>query len=123
MTTTTTIINFYLEYDDEAILEPVVLKWDKVDHYLWSGDEETGTCEVNPEYVDNNPMRKFYVEKYKRMPEYDKEYGRAFWMDGYRLPKSKGWSLVGSSNRDAYSFSFANRKDAEKAKKELEAAE
>jgi hypothetical protein len=119
----TTIVNFYLEHDDEAILEPVVLKWNEVDLYLWTGDEDNATCEVNPEYVDNDPMREFYVKKYKRMPEYDKEYGRAFWMDGYRLPKSKGWSLVGGSDRDDYSFSFSNRKDAEQAKKLLESAE
>jgi len=119
----TTIINFYLEYDEDPILEPVVLKWDEVDLYFYTGDEDNAVLHTNPDYVDNDPMREFYVEKYKRMPECDKEYGRAFWMDGYRLSKSKGWSLVGSGNRDAYSFSFANHKDAEQAKKLLEAAE
>ena len=118
----TTIINFYVEHDEDPILEPVILKWNNVDQYFWTGDEDNATLNLNPDYLDNDPMRKFYVEKYKRMPEYDKDHGRAFWMDGYRLPKSKSWGLVGSSDTDNYSFTFSTRKDAEQAKQILETA-
>ena len=95
----TTCVNFYVESSEDPVLDPVLIQ------------------------SESDPMRKFYIAKYKRMPELDREFGRAFWMDGYRLANSKRWGLVGTTDRNHYSFVFANRKQAEQARKELEAAE
>jgi len=92
----TTCVNFYVESDENPVLDPVYIK------------------------SDTDPMRKFYIPKYKRMPELDREFGRAFWMDGYRLANSKSWGLVGTTDRDHYSFVFAKQEHAEQARKELE---
>lgn len=92
-----TYITFTLPYTGEECAEKVTIKWS-----------------------DKDPMREFYVAKYKRMPEYDKEYGYAFWMDGYRLGKSLGYGFVGTGEENHYEFTFNNAKDADQARKLLE---
>ena len=89
----TTCVNFYVGSSEDPVLDPVLIQ------------------------SESNPMRKFYIAKYKRVP------GEKFWMDGFKLAKSKSWGLVASGNDYRYSFVFANRKQAEQARKELEAAE
>ena len=108
----TTIINFYLEYDEEPILEPTVLKWNEINQYFYTGDEDNCVCHDNPDYVDNDPMTKFIVE-------YDDPGQNDGCVDGYELGKSISWSHLGIGDCDQYHFTFSSRKDAKEAKKLL----
>jgi hypothetical protein len=95
----TTCINFYVLSDENPVLDPVYIR------------------------SVQDPMQKFYIAKYKRMPELEREFGRAFWMDGYRLANSRAWGLVGTRDCDNYSFFFATQTHAKQARKQLAVAE